>query len=250
MNTNSTQKEGTKMKTVLTEKIASTLDYSRRRHSCVLIQGRTGRGKTEAVKLWLTQHPDAYYLDCPADGGLKDFKSTIFEAVGVSDRRSLAAKRPTLILDECARLVPGQGTRARKLEYLRRLHDMYKIGLAFVATDFFLRECCNGNLGEYLEQFIGRFRDKLIIPDYVGKHEIRDIMSGFIKDPNDRITLWGSRIANATGTGGARRLWWLMEDASEVSRVTGQPLTLSLLQAVLKDYEGKNRLPSSEAQER
>lgn len=235
--------------TLLTEVIGKTLDYARSRRSCVLIQGKTGRGKTVAVKNWSARKKNVFYVDCPSDGGVPALAAAIVEATGAPSIDNLdtwlAGQKATLILDECARLIPAKQERGpRALEFLRRMHDTHGIALAFVATDFFLKECAKGNIGEYLEQFIGRFRDKCLIPDYVSPQEAADILKGFIPgELPEPLVEWAVSVSNEPGRGGARRLWWLMEDAADIAAANKLPMDLKFLQAVLHDYEGKERLP-------
>ena len=59
----------TMIETLLTKEIFKTLDYAKNRRCCVLIQGRTGRGKSEAARAWCRKRKEAYYIDCPAEGG-------------------------------------------------------------------------------------------------------------------------------------------------------------------------------------
>lgn len=238
------------IETLLTNVIGKTLDYARSRRSCVLIQGKTGRGKTVAVKAWSARKRNVYYIDCPPDGGAPALVATLVEATGAPSAKNvdawLAGQKATLILDECARLIPAKQSRApRALEWLRRMHDTHGIALAFVATDIFIKECEKGNIGLYLEQFVGRFRDKCIIPDYVSPQEVSDILKGFIPgdEPDGQLVDWAVSVANEPGRGGARRLWWLMEDASDIAKANKLPMDLKFLQAVLHDYEGKERLP-------
>lgn len=236
--------------TIVVKAVAEILDYAINRAACVLIQGKTGRGKTEAVRAWTRKHRrDAAYIDAPVDGGVPAIARAIAEAVGVADpaelRSFLAGRRTLVVIDECARLIPPRGGRARALEWLRRLHDQTGVALAFVATDFFMRECCQGGLGEYLEQFVGRFRDKLVIPDFVSPQECADILRPFLgEEPQEDLLAWAGKVANASGRGGARRLWWLVEDAAAVAQKSARKLDLPFLRAALADYEGRDRLPT------
>lgn len=235
--------------TIVVRVVAEILDYALNRSACVLIQGRTGRGKTEAVRAWARRHRrDACCIDCPVDGGTPAIARALADAVGVADlaelKAHLSGRRCLVIIDECARLIPARGGRARALEWLRKLHDETGVALAFVATDFFMRECCQGGLGEYLEQFIGRFRDKLVIPDFVSPQECADILRPFLgEEPQEELVAWAGKVANASGRGGARRLWWLVEDAKAVADKSGRKLDLPFLRAALADYEGRDRLP-------
>lgn len=237
------------IETLLTNVVGKTLDYARSRRCCVLIQGKTGRGKTIAVKNWAARKKGVYYIDCPADGGVPTLAAAIANTAAAPSIDNLdvhlTSQRATLILDECARLIPAKQERGpRALEWLRRMHDIHGIALAFVATDFFLRECAKGNIGDYLEQFIGRFRDKCIIPDYVSNQEVSDILSGFLPEPPaEPLIDWAVNVANEPGRGGARRLWWLLEDAADIAKANKLAMDLKFLQAVLQDYEGKERLP-------
>lgn len=236
--------------TLLTKEIFKTLDYARNRRCCVLIQGRTGRGKTEAAKTWCDKRKEAIYIDCPAEGGRPALAAAITEAVGAPNVNDLAAfltsRKTTLVFDECARLLPQKSQRASILEWLRRLHDQSGVALAFIATDFFIRECSAGSLGEYLEQLIGRFRDKLMIPDFVSSEEGRDILSSIMPEPTPEAIAWAVKVANEPGKGGARRLWWLLDDAADIAKQTKHVIDVAFLQAVLKDYEGRQRLPEKE----
>jgi len=234
--------------TLLTAEIFKTLDYARARHACVLVQGRTGRGKTEAARAWCAARKNAYYIDCPPEGGLPALREAVravCSCPAVQDIADfLAGQKATLVLDECARILPVRGARAKALEWARRLHDQARVGLAFVATDFFIREASSGSLGEYLEQFIGRFRDKFIIPDYVSPQEAADILRPVVPDPADDLVQWAVKVANEPGKGGARRLWWLLDDAADIAAQRRLPVDLKFLQTVLKDYEGRARMPA------
>lgn len=238
------------IETILTQEIHKTLDYARRRRACVLIQGKTGRGKTEAVKAWARRKKDCFYIDCPAEGGRPAIAEALQQATGTSSTAALYkfldSNKTTIVLDECARLLPVNSKSATALEYLRRLHDDSGVALCFVATDFFIKSCTSGTIGEYLEQFIGRFRDKLIIPDYVSLAESKDILGSIIAEPEEDAIRWASQVANEPGKGGARRLWWLLEDAADIARQTKHEITVDFLRAVLKDYEGRQRLPAKE----
>lgn len=229
---------------MLTQQIYKTLDYAHQRRCAVLIQGRTGRGKTEAARTWCHARKNAFYIDCPPDGGMPAINQAILQATDGLTLDDLAGRKATLILDECARLIPKRGEKAAVLEYLRRAHDLAGIGMAFICTDFFLRECSTGPLGEYLEQFIGRFRDKFIIPDYVSEAEAAHILSGFVHDPSPDMVTWAAAVANDPGRGGARRLWWLLEDAADIAHRNKLPIDTKFLKTVLKDYEGQSRMPS------
>lgn len=235
--------------TILTKAIYETLDYAINRQACVLIQGRTGRGKTVAVMEWASRKKDAYYIDCPVSTSTEAIAQAISNALGVPMANLepyLSGRRCIIILDECARLIPSRAGRARALEYLRRLHDRTGVALAFIATDYFMRECSHTGLGEYLEQFIGRFRDKLIIPDFISREECTDILRPYIT-PDDALVDFAYKVANDRGRGGARRLWWLMQDASAAAKHSGMTLDIKFLKAALADYEGRDRLPTAPA---
>ncbi|NLZ62372.1 MAG: AAA family ATPase [Lentisphaerae bacterium] len=240
--------------TLLTVEIAKTLDYARSRRACVLIQGRTGRGKTTAAKQWCARKRNVYYVDCPPNGALQSLQNILMEVTGAASIRdmelSLSAQKATIILDECARLIPQRADRnAIALEWLRRLHDTGDVALVFIATNFFIKRCTAGGIGEYLEQFLGRFRDKCIIPDYVSEMETSHILAAFAdstaegEEPelDGELVEWCCAVANESGQGGARRLWWLLEDAFAIAKANKRPIDLQLLKAVLYDYEGKER---------
>ena len=232
--------------TILTKAINETLDYAINRQACVLIQGRTGRGKTVAVRAWASRKKDAYYIDCPVSTGTADIAAAVASAVGTAPatlEAFLTGHRAIIILDECARLIPSRAGRARALEYLRRLHDRTGVALAFIATDYFMRECSHSGLGEYLEQFIGRFRDKLIIPDFISREECADILRPYM-EPTEELLDFAFKTANDKGRGGARRLWWLLQDASAAAAKSRITMDLKFLRAALADYEGRDRLPT------
>lgn len=238
------------IETLLTKEVFKTLDYARNRRCCVLVQGRTGRGKTEAAKAWCRRRRDAIYVDCPAEGGRPALAAAIIEASGAPGINELpnwlASKKATIILDECARLIPTQkGDKASTLEWIRRLHDQSGVAIGFIATEFFIRTCSGRSLGEYLEQLIGRFRDSLLIPDFVSADEARDILSSIIAAPDEDAIAWATKVANDPGKGGARRLWWLLDDAADIARQTKRTIDVPFLTAVLRDYEGRQRLPKN-----
>lgn len=236
------------IETLLTKEIFKTLDYAKNRRCCVLIQGRTGRGKSEAARAWCRKRKEAYYIDCPAEGGRPALAAAIAEVSGAPSLGDLApwlaGRKGTIVLDEVARLIPTQkGDRAATLEWLRRLHDESGVALAFVATDFFIRTCSGGSMGAYLEQLVGRFRDSLLIPDYVSEDEARDIVTLVMPEPPQEAVAWAAKVANEPGKGGARRLWWLLDDAMDIARQTKRAIDVPFLSAVLRDYEGRQRLP-------
>ena len=231
--------------TILTKAINETLDYAINRQACVLVQGRTGRGKTVAVRAWASRKKDAYYIDCPVSTSTECIAQALANTIGVPSANLeayLSGHRSIVILDECARLIPARAGRARALEYLRRLHDRTGVALAFVATDYFMRECSHTGMGEYLEQFIGRFRDKLVIPDFISREECTDILKPYIT-PDEPLVDFAYKVANDKGRGGARRLWWLLQDASDAAARSNITLDLRFLKAALADYEGRDRLP-------
>jgi DNA transposition AAA+ family ATPase len=243
------------VETPVTRKIFALLDMARKYNSCVLIEGPTGRSKTEAVREWQRRnnHGRSVYIDCPVIGGAGALLKEIARRTGINTQRSGADiadrlehsfdVRHTLIFDEVARLIPrGSGSKDTKpLEFIRRLHDVCGCGVVFVATHIFSDECRRGSMAAYLEQLMGRVEDIMRIPEKVSRAEALAICQAFNKTPEPGLVEYAQNLANVEGQGRVRVLFTLIRQASELAQKRGEPLAMKHLKAAKAYRDNLNR---------
>lgn len=182
------------IETPVTRRIFEALDYARNTGSMVLVRGESGRGKTYCVREWSRRnnHGRTIYVRCPsgctraalvrevalASGfGIAGKKTTLLEA----QIRSSFDRRRTLIVDEAGHLVPGNGSNARQLlEFLRDIHDMCESGVVMIFTSVYWDQICEGPLAPFFDQFIGRKRYEVHIPEgTIFREEVEAIVRGY-----------------------------------------------------------------------
>jgi hypothetical protein len=182
------------IETPVTRRIFEALDYARNTGSIVLIRGETGRGKTYCVREWARRnsHRRTIYVRCPSGCT----RAALVRAVALSSGIGIAGKttnvieaqirssfdrRRTLIVDEAGHLVPGLGSTAKSLlEFLRDIHDMCEAGLVLIFTSVYWEQICEGPLAPFFDQFIGRKRFEVHIPEgTIFRDEIEAIVRGY-----------------------------------------------------------------------
>ena len=215
------------IETPVTRRIFEALDYARDTASMVVIRGESGRGKTYCVREWTRRnnHGRTIYVRCPSGCtraslvrevalacgfGIAGKKTAVLEA----QIRTWFDRRRTLIVDEAGHLVPGSGSQAKALlEFLRDIHDMGESGVVMIFTSVYWDQICEGPLAPFFDQFIGRKRYEVHIPEgTLFREEIEGIVRahGFA---DDAIPL-GVEIARERG-----RLRMLFGDLANARKI-------------------------------
>jgi DNA transposition AAA+ family ATPase len=232
------------VETEVTRRIWAELDYCRDFAAMVHVSGRTGRSKTYSAVEWQRRnnHGRSVYLDVPVLNGLRPLLEALARALGIgqdSNSRDLCARiekglrGKVLILDEVARLVPAGGYNVRCLEYLRRLHDQADLGLAFVSTRSFDDHLVTGRLAGYLEQFLGRLEDPLVLPEFVLPSEAADIARAFAGQDDPELAALCVEVDKTVG-GHLRTLYRLLRHAKLLADARHEPVAARHLAAALK----------------
>ena len=124
-------------------------------------------------------------------------------------------------------MVPTHGRNARdQLDLLRDLHEMCESGICLIWTSVYWEELKNGRMAPFFEQFLGRIRYDLHIPEgQIFAEEIAPIVAahGF---PEDCVTL-AAEIAREDGK--LRTLFADLANARVFAESAGVPLDAKVL---------------------
>ena len=248
------------VETLVTRKVHAALDMARELGGMVLVCGRAGRGKSEAVKEWQLRnnHGKAIYLDVPAIGGVRALLQELALRAGLSIRSTSADlaraierqfdSTNVLILDEAVRLMPTTVSRTSitRLDFLRRLHDVYGVGIVLVSTPVLPAEMRRPEVAAYMAQLDRRIDEPLMIPDKVGAREARQVCAAFAApaEPPDHLVELACKTANGRGSIGL--LFKLLRQASMLAKKQNAPLAAVHLGAALNFRAGLHRWPDAD----
>jgi len=194
--------------TPVTRRICETLDYCRDWRAMVTVKGPTGRSKTSTALWWAEEnnHGRTSYIRMRSSCSRRMLVMAISQAknIGVSGKKTLELEerlfkafspRNVLIIDEAGHLIPrcGQGTSA--IEFVRDIHDICGCGIALIFTDVYLQEMRQGRLANYFEQFFGRIKFEMTIPQEVRKDEVLAVVKNFRKDPPEKLLALSVKLA-------------------------------------------------------
>lgn len=233
------------VETEVTRRVWAELDYCRDQNAMIHITGPTGRGKTAVVKQWqlANNHGRAVYIDVPVISGLRALLVEMAKASGIGQGRRTADladrvqaafdHRNVIVLDEVARLVPNEGHNVRCLEFLRRLHDRQRVGLAFISTPQFTDDLTSGRLSAYLEQFLGRMEDPLRLPANLLAAEAAAIAAAFAGQADPELAAMIIKVERAEG-GHLRTLYRLLRHAKLLADSRNERVTITHLAAAIK----------------
>jgi len=209
--------------TVVTTRVQEALDYARDKHAMVTITGPTGRGKTLSSRYWArnNNHGRSKYIRVPSGCTRLTLVQELCRCCGISvngkKRNMLEARlrssfgpRNVLIIDEAGHLMPKTGKSTATIEFLRDLHDICGCGVALILTDVYVSDMKNGSLADYFEQFIGRIKFEVVIPQNVLKAEIEAVMQSF--HPNGTVASKLLNFAHSIAQGRDGKLRTLFED--------------------------------------
>lgn len=238
-----------------TRRIWAALDRARDQNAIVHICGPTGRSKTHTALEWRRRNYGcAFYVDCPAIGGIRSLLDELARCAGVNIGRKIREvalrfeqsldRRSVIIVDEAVRLLPSQESRdVQRLEYLRRLADVRGIGLAFLSTNVLLNEMEHGTISRYLEQLLGRIEDPVYLPDRVSQEEAAEICRGFIPTADQELISLASKVANERGR--LRNLFRVLRQGSILAAAKGEPLSTYHVRVALANRAAPAANPAS-----
>ncbi len=182
--------------TIVTRRIFDTLDYAAKFSAMVTITGPTGRGKTYAAQYWarLHNHGRTRYIRVPSGCTRRQLSTELAARCGIGhagvkkdilEQRLFKAftSRNVIIADEAGFLLP-RGGRADAIELLRDLHDKCGCAIALIFTDVYIKEFSTGTMSDYFEQFRGRIKYALDIPDKIFRSEIEAACRSFTPAPS------------------------------------------------------------------
>lgn len=101
-----------------------------------------------------------------------------------------------IIADEAGHLIPrtGSGSTAA-IELLRDLHDMTGCAVVMIFTDVYLSRMRSGEQADYFEQFFGRIKFQLTVPERVFRSEVEAVVKSFLPDPPARMIEYAYSLA-------------------------------------------------------
>ena len=197
------------VETIVVKRLLEAFDYARDYSAMVSIQGPTGRGKTYTAKYWArnNNHGRTRYIRVPSGCTRRQIVCMLCSSCGIGvnghkttelEQRLFKAftSRNVIIVDEAGHLVPkatANGTSA--IELLRDLHDICGCAVVMIFTDVYLKEMKSGRLADYFEQFRGRIKFELIIPDKIFRSEVEEVLRSFIPDPPQKLIEYAYKTA-------------------------------------------------------
>lgn len=196
------------VETVVTGRIQEALDYAKEEHAMVTITGPTGRGKTLSARYWArnNNHGRSKYVRIPSGCSRITLVHELCRRCGISVNgkktslleerlRSSFGPRNVIIADEAGHLMPRTGSGTSAIEFLRDLHDMCGCGVALIFTDVYLSDMKHGRLRDYFEQFTGRIKFEVTIPEEVTNSEITSVIKAYHSAPPLKLLNFALSIA-------------------------------------------------------
>lgn len=195
--------------TIVTKRIIEALDYARDFSAMVTIQGPTGRGKTYTTRHWarLNNHGRTRYVRVPSGCTRRTLVTMLCQQCGIGTAGVKTAQlemrlfkaftaRNVIIIDEAGHLIPKNGNSSTAaIELLRDLHDMMGCAVVMVFTDVYLNQMRSGTQADFFEQFFGRIKFALTIPDKVFRSEVEGIVNSFVPTPPARLVEYAYTLA-------------------------------------------------------
>ncbi len=238
------------VETTVTRKLFQAFELAKNMNAIVHISGPSGSSKTASAREWQRRnHGRAVYVDCPVIGGIRALLQELARNARINVKNLNTAEliekvtasfdsRHTILLDEATRLLPhSRNVDTKPLEFLRRMHDVAGVGIAFISTDIFRKEVTSGAWSQYLEQLLGRIEEPLRVPEKVGANEAADVCRAFNPDADLDIISLARRIANgeelneAEDRGRILLLFTLMRHAKQIADDKGEPVQAKHLKA-------------------
>lgn len=226
------------VETIVTKRLREALEYSRDYSAMVTIKGPTGRGKTYTAQHWTRQNSGRVrYVRCPSACTRRTLVISLAQQCGIGinslkpgqlEQRLFKAfnSRSVIVVDEAGHLIPRQSNQQTSaIELLRDLHDERGCGVVMVFTDVYLKEMKSGSMADYFEQFFGRIKFSLEIPDKVLRSEVESVVRSFNKDAPAKLVEYAYTLAMRRD-GKLRTLFEDLRRASEWASKREKVLTL------------------------
>ena len=233
------------VKTVVTERIIAALDYARDWSAMVTITGPTGRGKSYTAQYWarMNNHGRTRFIRVPCGCSRRQLATELAQKSGIGsagvkkdilERRLFSAftARNVIIVDEAGFLLPRSG-RADALELLRDLHDKCGCAIAMIFTDVYLKEINNGPMADYFEQFRGRIKYGVPIPNRIFRGEVEAAVKAFTKEPSRSLIEYAYTTTQARD-GKLRTLYEDLRRAKDFAMQQNRQLALGDLKAAVE----------------
>lgn len=198
------------IKTVIVKRMIEALDYARDTQAMVAISGPTGRSKTFTARHWAFEnnHGRTRYIRTQSGCTRRTIVTQLCQSSGIGINGKKTGELETrlfkafdyhnvIIVDEAGHLLPRGGFGTSAIEFLRDLHDICECAVVLIFTDVYLDEMRAGRLSAYFEQFIGRIKYELHIPNEVRKDEVVAVVKSFIKEPSVKMIDLALSIARA-----------------------------------------------------
>ena len=227
------------VKTIVAERIIETLDAARDSQSMATICGPTGRGKTYTAKYWarMNNHGRTRYIRVPSGCTRRALAVALASACGIGHNgvktSALEQKlfkgfteRNVIIVDEAGHLLPRSSfATTATIELLRDIHDICGCAVVMIFTDVYLQDMRQGKMADYFEQFFGRIKWELKIPNKVFRGEVEDVVKSFNPNPTDKLVEYAYSLAMKR-EGKLRMLFEDLKRASAWSKEKGRELIL------------------------
>lgn len=195
--------------TIVTKRIIEALDYARDFSAMVTIQGPTGRGKTYTARHWarMNNHGRTRYVRVPSGCSRRTLVTMLCQQCGIGTAGVKTSQlelrlfkaftaRNVIIIDEAGHLLPkGNASSTAAIELLRDLHDLMGCAVVMIFTDVYLNQMKSGAQADYFEQFFGRIKFQLTIPDKIFRSEIEGVVASFLPDPPARMVEYAYSLA-------------------------------------------------------
>ena len=233
------------VRTVVTERIIAALDYARDWGAMITITGPTGRGKTYAAQDWarMNNHGRTRFIRVPCGCSRRQLATELAQKSGIGsagvkkeilERRLFSAftARNVIIVDEAGFLLPRSG-RADALELLRDLHDKCGCAIALIFTDVYLKEINNGPMADYFEQYRGRIKYTVAIPDRIFRSEVEAAVRAFAPEPSKALIEY-AYVSTTARDGKLRTLYEDLRRAKDFAAQQDRQLALGDLKAAVE----------------
>ena len=235
------------VETVVVKRLLEAFDYAAKYSAMISVEGPTGRGKTYTAQYWARQnnHGRTRYIRVPSGCTRRQIVTMLCASCGIGtnghktpelEQRLFKAFTPrnVIMVDEAGHLVPranSNGTSA--IELLRDLHDICGCAVVMIFTDDYLKEMKSGRLADYFEQFRGRIKYELAIPNKIFRSEVEDIVRNFTANPPQRLVELAYKTASARD-GKLRTLFEDLRRASEWAKQSDREMQVGDLKLAVQ----------------
>ena len=108
---------------------------------------------------------------------------------------------------------------------MRDIHDICGCAVVMIFTDVYLQDMRQGKMADYFEQFFGRIKWELKIPNKVFRSEVEEVVKSFNPNPTDKLVEYAYSLAMKR-EGKLRMLFEDLKRAAAWSKEKGRELIL------------------------